>query len=167
MWKQGKWEKKILGLGSPKVDKVMNTRKEDVEVPDEWLRIIQKPDGTWKKIIFYNISLGAFLQNHEIMLDKIESVLETFKENQDDVALLWRPHPLYKSTIEAMRPEYGTRYQAIVDKYKEEGWGIFDDTPDMNRAVALSDAYFGDHSSVARLYKQLGKLIMYQDPEIR
>ncbi|MBR2046597.1 MAG: hypothetical protein IJ958_10785 [Agathobacter sp.] len=164
---RAKWEKKILGLGSPKSDKIMNTRKEDVEVPEEWMKIIQKPDGSWKKIIFYNIGLGAFLQNHEIMLDKIESVLKTFKENKDEVALLWRPHPLYKSTIEAMRPEYGTRYQAIVDKYKEEGWGIFDDTPDMNRAVALSDAYYGDHSSVARLYKQLGKLIMYQDPTIR
>ena len=161
-----KWEKKILGLGSPKTDKVMNTRKEDIDVPEEWLQMIQKPDGTWKKILFYNISLGAFLQNHEIMLDKIERVLAIFKENVDEVALLWRPHPLYKSTIEAMRPEYGVRYQAIVDRYKAEGWGIFDDTPDMNRAVALSDAYFGDHSSVARLYKQLGKLIMYQDPNI-
>lgn len=161
------WEKKILGLGSPKIDKVMNTQKEDIDVPEEWLKVIQKPDGTWKKIVFYNISLNAFLKNHEIMLDKIESVLQTFKENQEDIALLWRPHPLYKSTIEAMRPEYGIRYQAIVDKYKEEGWGIFDDTADMNRAVALSDAYYGDSSSVARLYKKLGKLMMFQDPEIR
>lgn len=161
------WEKKVLGLGSPKTDKVLNTRKEDVEVPEEWLKIIQKEDGTWKKIIFYNISLGVFLNNHEIMLDKIENVLETFKQQQEEVALLWRPHPLYKSTIESMRPEYGERYQAIVDKYREEGWGIFDDTPDMNRAVALSDAYYGDYSSVARLYKQLGKPLMYQNPAIR
>lgn len=161
------WEKKILGLGSPKIDKVMNTQKEDIDVPEEWLKIIQKPDGTWKKIVFYNISLNAFLKNHEIMLDKIESVLQTFKENQEDIALLWRPHPLYKSTIEAMRPEYGIRYQEIVDKYKKEGWGIFDDTADMNRAVALSDAYYGDSSSVARLYKKIGKLMMFQDPEIR
>lgn len=164
---RAKWERKILGLGSPKSDKMMNTRREDVEVPEDWMNVILKPDGTWKKIIFYNVGLGAFLENHEIMLDKIESVLKTFEENKDDVALLWRPHPLYKQTIESMRPEYGARYDAIVEKYKAEGWGIFDDTPDMNRAVALSDAYFGDHSSVARLYKELGKPIMYQDATIR
>ncbi len=159
-----RWEKKVLGLGSPKMDKVMNTRKENVEIPDEWINIIKKSDGSWKKVIFYNIGLNAFLQNHEIMLDKIERVLATFKEEQEEIALLWRPHPLYKSMIESMKPEYGTRYQAIVDNYKTEGWGIFDDTSDMNRAVALSDAYYGDHSSVARLYKQLGKPILYQNP---
>lgn len=160
------WEEKILGLGSPKMDKALNTSKADVEVPDEWLQVIQKADGSWKKIIFYNISLGALLNYGEKMIDKIERVLDTFKENKEEVALLWRPHPLYKSTLEAMRPEYSDRYQAIVDKYREEGWGIYDDTPDMNRAVVLSDAYYGDHSSVARLYKQVGKLIMYQDPEV-
>mgnify|MGYP003305338791 CR=1 FL=1 len=163
---RAKWEKKILGLGSPKTDKVMNTRKEDLEIPEEWMRIIQKPDGTWKKIVFYNISLNGFLNNHEVMLDKIESVLETFKEHQKDVALLWRPHPLYKSTIESMRPEYGARYDAIVERYKSEGWGIFDDTTDMNRAVALSDAYFGDYSSVERLYKKTGKPMMIQNPRV-
>ena len=35
------WEKKILGLGSPKVDKVLSTRKEDLEIPEEWMRIIR------------------------------------------------------------------------------------------------------------------------------
>ena len=163
---RSKWEKKILGLGSPKIDKVINTHKENIDVPKEWLRIIQKPDGTWKKIVFYNISLNAFLNNHEVMLDKIESVLTTFKEHKDEVALLWRPHPLYKSTIESMRPEYGIRYDAIVNKYKAEGWGIFDDTTDMNRAVALSDAYYGDYSSVERLYKKTGKPIMIQNPMV-
>ena len=48
------WEKKILGLGSPKMDKVMAARKENVDVPKEWLKIIEKPDGSWKKIVFYN-----------------------------------------------------------------------------------------------------------------
>ena len=37
-------EKKFLGTGSPKIDRVLNTRKEDLEIPTEWLRIIEKPD---------------------------------------------------------------------------------------------------------------------------
>lgn len=54
------WEAKILGLGSPKVDKVFSTRKENAEAPKEWLKVIEKPDGSWKKIIFYNTGLTAF-----------------------------------------------------------------------------------------------------------
>ena len=47
-------EEKYLGLGSPKLDKVRKTKKENLDIPDEWMKIIRKSDGSWKKIIFYN-----------------------------------------------------------------------------------------------------------------
>jgi len=40
---------KFLGLGSPKFDKVVNTRREDLDIPEDWKRIIEKPDGSRKK----------------------------------------------------------------------------------------------------------------------
>lgn len=43
---RGEWEKKILGLGSPKFDKVQNTRRDDVEIPETWRKIICKSDGS-------------------------------------------------------------------------------------------------------------------------
>lgn len=157
------WREKILGLGSPKVDKVLNTRKEDLVIPDEWLRVIEKPDGSWKKIIFYNTSVSALLAHEEKMLQKMQSVFELFKKNQDDVALLWRPHPLIQATIESMRPQLWKKYSDIVKRYQEEGWGIYDDSADMDRAVELSDAYYGDKSSVVQLYRKTGKMIMMQN----
>lgn len=155
-------EKKFLGTGSPKIDKVLNTRKEDLEIPEEWLKIIEKPDGSWKKIIFYNTGVSALLHYNEAMLRKMESVFEIFKENQNEVALLWRPHPLIKATIESMRPQLWEEYQEIRDKYIEEGWGIYDNSVELDRAVVISDAYYGDHSSVVQLYQQLRKPIMLQ-----
>lgn len=159
-------DQKILGLGSPKFDKVQNTRKEDLDIPDEWMRIIQKPDGSWKKIIFYNTSIGALLDNNEKMLKKMQDVFRIFKENKDDVALLWRPHPLIKTTVSSMRPQLWAEYEKIVKQYKEEGWGIYDNSTDLDRAVVLSDAYYGDQSSVVQLCKNAGMLVMIQNPEI-
>lgn len=159
-------EEKILGLGSPKFDKAANTKKENVEVPEEWLRIIEKPDGSWKKIIFYNTSIAAFLKENERMLAKIEDVFRIFKENRDEVALLWRPHPLMMQTIESMRPELRDIYQEIVQQYRKEGWGIYDDSADMNRAVVISDAYYGDPSSVVQVYQETGKPVMVQNVEV-
>ena len=156
------WEQKILGTGSPKYDKIHNTTKENVEVPDEWRKVIEKQDGQWKKIIFYNTSISALLENSEKMLDKMRDVFETFKENKDEIALLWRPHPLIKATIESMRPQLWEQYRKLVEQYKEEGWGIFDDTPDMDRAVALCDGYYGDASSVVQLCREAGKPVMLQ-----
>lgn len=156
-------EKKFLGLGSPKIDKVMNTKKEDLEIPNEWMKIVQKPDGSWKKIIFYNTGIAALLEYGEKWIDKIEDVLRIFKENQDEVALLWRPHPLIESTMKSMRPEVMQKYIEIKQKYLNECWGIYDDTTDMDRAVTLSDAYYGDYSSVIELFRKKEKPIMMQN----
>lgn len=161
------WEKKILGLGSPKVDKVLNTRKANLLIPDEWMQVIQKPDGSWKKVVLYNTSVSALLAHEEKMLCKIRTVLETFKENREETALLWRPHPLIQATIESMRPQLWENYREIVKRYQEEGWGIYDDSADMDRAVVISDAYYGDgSSSMVQLYKKTGKMIMIQDVEV-
>lgn len=159
-------EEKILGLGSPKLDKVHTVRKEDVTVPDEWRKVIEKPDGTWKKMILYNTSVGTLLHNDEKMIEKMKRVFETFKEQREEVALLWRPHPLIASTIRTMRPELRAAYEKLVEAYRTEGWGIYDDSADLDRAVVLSDAYYGDASSVVRVYQETGKPIMIQNVEI-
>lgn len=160
---RGGWEKKILGLGSPKVDKVLNTKREDLEIPSEWMEIIRKPDGTWKKIVFYNTTVTALLQSGEKMLKKIRNILQVFEQNQKEAALLWRPHPLIKATIESMRPQLWEEYQKIVDEYRTGGWGIYDETADMNRALCLCDAYYGDMSSVVWLCQKSEKLFLIQN----
>lgn len=159
-------EKKILGLGSPKLDKIRSVKKSDFDIPEEWRKVIEKPDGSWKKIIFYNTGVGALLENEGKMIEKMKSVFRTFKEQQDDVALLWRPHPLVPTTIQAMKPELWTEYEQLVQTYRQEGWGIYDDSADMDRAVVLSDAYYGDASSVVQVYQETGKPVMIQNVEI-
>ena len=160
------WEDRILGTGSPKIEKILNTKMEDLTVPEEWLRIIQKPDGSWKKIVFYNTSIGALLQHNEKMLEKIQDVLQVFQRNKDEVALLWRPHPLIKATVESMRPQLWKKYKEIVERYRNEDWGIYDDTADVDRAVLLSNAYYGDGSSVVEIFRAVRKPIMIQNPNV-
>ena len=160
------WENKISGAGSPKFDKVVNTKIEDIEIPSEWLRLIRKPDGSSKKIIFYNTSVQALLDNDMEMIDKIKDVLKFFKENKDNVVLLWRPHPLIEATISSMRPHLWVEYEKIVKEYIAENWGIYDDSPDLDRAIVLSDAYYGDPSSVVQLYKKTEKPIMIQNAKV-
>ena len=159
-------EKKFLGTGSPKIDKVLNTKKEDLEIPAEWLKVIEKPDGSRKKIVFYNVSVTMLLSFGEKALAKIETVLEMFRENKDEVALLWRPHPLIQATIENMRPQLWESYRKIRDGYREEGWGIYDDSADVDRAVVICDAYYGDKSSVVQLCQRTKKIIMLQSVKV-
>ena len=150
------WEKRILGLGSPKIDKVLSDKKEDFELPEDWKKLIKG-----KKVILYITSIGPTLQNADKVSDKLRRVFDTFRP-RDDVVLWWRPHPLMKSTFHSMKPQFEEEYLSLVKRYVEEGFGIYDESPDMHRAICYSDAYYGDRSSVETLYKKCGKPIMWQ-----
>ena len=151
------WEEHILGLGSPKFDKVAESRKEDFQLPEEWERIIKG-----RKTVLYNTGLTAMLEHTAAYCGKIRSALETFK-NQKGVALWWRPHPLLQATFRSMHSDLQAEYDAIVEKYRVEGWGIYDDTVELERAIAWTDAYYGDMSSVVQLYEKMGKTVMIQN----
>lgn len=155
-------EKRFVETGSPKFDKVRRMRKEDFEIPEEWLTIMRKKDGSWKKVVFYNIGISELLQYKERMLSKIKYALEIFSKYKEDIVLLWRPHPLIGATIQSMCPELTNGYQGIIAKYKEEGWGIYDESTNMDRAVALSNAFYGDSGSVMQLFRHVGKPVMIQ-----
>ena len=161
------WSKKILGCGSPKVDRVLYAQKDKVKVPKEWLDVIKREDGSRKTVIFYNTSISALLESGEREFEKMRDVFRVFEENRDKAALLWRPHPLIKAAIEAMKPELRQEYEELVCEYRKAGWGIYDDTPDVDRAIALCDAYYGDPSSLVRLCEEAGKPVMVQNVEVR
>ena len=55
----------------------------------------------------------------------------------------------------------------IVQGYQRAEWGIYDDSVNMERAIAISDAYYGDWSSLVCLYRETGKPIMIQNIEDR
>ena len=150
-------EGKILALGSPKFDKVCNTTKDDYTLPEEWRRLIGN-----KKVILYNTSLTAMLEHTDKFNAKLRYVFDIFKQ-RNDVVLWWRPHPLLRATIDSMTPEIRDEYRQIEQQYINEGLGIYDDTPDMDRAIVCTDVYYGDMSSLVWLYRATEKPVMIED----
>lgn len=151
------WEEHILGLGSPKIDKAITSQKEEFQLPEDWGKIIQG-----KKVILYNTSLNAALRNADNVCKKLRQVFDFFHA-QKDFALWWRPHPLMKATLRSMLPEIEREYCEIEEEYIKAGWGIYDDTGELHRAICWSDAYYGDGSSVIRLFEKTGKPILLQN----
>ena len=160
------WEEKILGLGSPKDDKKHVDGREKLLIPQEWSRVLYKEDKSYKKVILYHTSSSMIIQEQDKYLQKLRMVLDTFKENQRDVVLLWKPHPQTKETIEVAYPQLWNKYQEIVKAYQVEGWGVYDDTKDDERAVMLCDAYYGDIGDLAQKCRMAGKPVMIQAVDI-
>lgn len=159
----GVLEDKFCALGSPKLDMVVNAHKRKWKFEDEWEKIATDSEGKRKRVVLLNTSINNMLKFDNLYLDKLEQDLEVFKKYGSRIALLWRPHPLLKSTYAAMRPELLNRYQEIVEKYRNEKWGIYDESGDLYKAVVFSDAYYGDWSSVATLYQCVSKPVMIRN----
>lgn len=134
--------------------------RREVDLPEQWKERIRG-----KKVIFYNTSITAMLRGLEKHIDKIDKVFDVFKR-YPKVVLWWRPHPLERSTVESMHPELIIRYQELRERFVREDIGILDESADLYRAIAVSDAYFGDESSVLTLYEKTGKPILMQTDDV-
>ena len=145
---------RVLPLGSPKLDKVIRLCRQGKEklVPAEWKMYLEG-----KKSLMLNTSLNCFLQQGEQYLQKIFSLFQWIKEHKE-IAIVWRPHPLLEATIDSMRPQLLEEYQNLKKYFEHEKIGIFDNTPDINRTVAVVDGYIGEEgTSVVNLFGAAGK----------
>ena len=153
-------EKKFQALGSPKFDVPADSQN---DIPEEWREFL----GQGKKVIFFNTHLRGLMQGKsEQFLRKLEWVFNFFQK-QEDVVLLWRPHPLMVETARAMNPEAVEPYLKLVERYRRQKIGIYDDSRELHRAIDLSDAYYGSGSSVVELFRQQGKPVMLMSEQIR
>lgn len=147
-----------VALGSPKIDKIINTQRENCVLPDEWKNLIGN-----KKVILYNVHLTGVWDRKRDIISRLRYVFSLFQK-RGDVILWWRPHPLIEDTIKSMNPGMLNEYRRVVEEYRAAGFGIYDDTSDLHRAIACTDAYYGDEeSSVLWMYGFTGKPIMIQN----
>lgn len=147
------YEDKIIPLGSPKLDRIIRMCKSgEVKMPKEWEKIVKG-----RRTLMLNTSISCLLDEGSIMLDKLMWLFKKIKQ-YPGLALIWRPHPLLRSTIESMRPQLLMQYEELIAYFQENGVGVFDTTPDITSTVALSDGYIGELStSVVNLFGAAGK----------
>lgn len=149
-------KEKLLVFGSPKFDRIIKMCKNPPEPPKEWK---EKMEG--KRVFFYNTSIGDFLKYDEVYLKKMEYVFDSFKKEKD-ACIIWRPHPLFEATLDSMRPELKGEYLRIKKRFIDGNIGILDTTEDIDKTIALSDAYLGDGgSSVVSLFGVANKPIYF------
>lgn len=159
------WEKKILGIGSPKRDRDSEER-ENALIPAEWERVLRRPDGTKKKTILYHTTAPALVEHGEAMIAKIKSVLSLLKEKQETIAFIWRPDLAGKELVETMKQGLWESLDAIMEDFQKEGWGILDETSDYGLSIRLCDAYYGDPHSSIRLCARAGLPTMIQNADV-
>jgi len=113
--------------------------REDKVYPSDWK---EKFEG--KKILLYVNGLQIYAEYGEKALDKLEESLKIFKENREKIIVWWRPQKQLKELLGLVSMDLVKRYEGILNTYKEEAWGICDESDDIERAFDLCDAYYGE-----------------------
>ncbi len=163
------WEEKISAY-SPLLNAVRHKPLRtggEKGVPEEWLAAIQKPDGSEKKVILYKMNASVLYQYGIEAVEKMREVFQLFQAYQDDVSVIWRPDHNARDLLRQAKPEAWPGYRKLMQEYREGCWGIYDDSPNVERAALFCDAYYGDGGLEANRCHVLKKPVMIQNVGIR
>ncbi|MDR0917705.1 MAG: hypothetical protein LBM93_00420 [Oscillospiraceae bacterium] len=152
--KRTEFSKKFIALGTPKTDKIINTKKEDLDIPKEWLNIIGD-----KKVVFFNTNVSMMMRNSDFFIENLRRIFGIFNVHKE-FTVIWREHPLTLETLQSMRPQLFKDYIELRKEFIIGKWGILDETPEPYLAMILSDCYFGSGGSLSAIYPVSGKPIM-------
>ncbi len=151
---------KVKVFGSPKFDKVINQVITQEMIPEEWRSKLKN------SVFFLNTGIDGLLKHNEESLLKIQYILKIAEE--ENVTILWRPHPLLEATIRSLRPHLWNLYMETIEKFQRYQNGILDCTGNAELAIGLSDAYIGeDTSSISHMFGVLGKPLFFIRQSIR
>lgn len=152
-------EHRVLDLGLISIDEI-EVRKENVDIPEEWFPLTVKDGGMRKKIILSANDSTTYVNYGVRALEQLEMTFRSFEKVKDSILLWWRPQPVMRKQLEQISPELGARYQKILEQYRNAGWGICDETDNIDRAVEVCDIYYGDMNPILQQFQDAGKPIM-------
>ncbi|MBQ9610055.1 MAG: hypothetical protein IJV15_11520, partial [Lachnospiraceae bacterium] len=166
----------LQGIGEEPITGEINSENDDGKaeykkslldkIPSEWEKIIFKSDGGLKKILLYNVGIASIAQYGDKTLIKIEDTLEKFKESKDDIAVIWYCNPHLIRTLKGVDLKLRDGFRNIVERYKSEGWGIYDESYDYSSLIELCDAYYGDSGNIPHVLRYDKKPVMLQNVDI-
>lgn len=153
------WEQQAETLGLLDSEAVLSLDV-DTFLPSAWESIVRREDGGRKKLVLSANDISAFLTYGEKALDKLEEALAVFEKMRDQITLWWRPQSAMADHLRKVSPALTERYLAILNQYKKAGWGICDESDNIDRAVELCDAYYGNMNAILQPFQNAGKPIM-------
>lgn len=144
--------RRILALGSPKIDAIHKLISEEQQINPEWHKKV-----AGKKVVLLNTSISTFL-NKEGWLKEIKEWAEIIL--QSGMTLIWRPHPLLADAIQTLGKEQEEQFQQLTELITEAECGLIDMEADAYSAMKVSHAMISDYSSLILQYTFTGKPVL-------
>ncbi len=131
-------EEKFVEIGNPKFDEIYNWLCVDRsdEIPEEWLKF------TGKKVILWTTDHVFWSAN--VSFEQYFNYVVDYFENNNDVALMFRPHPALENELILNGIYTRQEIRDIKNKMKSSANMIWDDRPDYGLSYYMADAIIAD-----------------------
>ena len=155
-------EEKLVALGSPKMDAVVKGISRPVEMPEEWKEKLSE-----KTVFLLNTHLSYFPSGSQYVghygfdfAQRYHNQLMKAILDKPEYGLIWRPHPLLSTMLEARFPQCLAYVQDLEKRIEEADNCVIDRSGDYRAAFSCSDALITTYSSLINEYMATGKPIM-------
>lgn len=142
-------DKRLLILGSPKIDAIYKIKYKEYDVLKKWHSVIEN-----RKVILLNTSISTSIQKQQ-WLECIRELIVPILQDER-LALIWRPHPLLLNAVRALTKEE-KQYDKLFETITGAPNAIIDDSETAEAAIKVSDAMISDYSSLVMQYSFTGK----------
>ena len=159
------WEERIVADPSVAPDEeITGLLAEDV--PDDWWKYLVDDTGEGVKVLLYHVNPGILVTYGQQYFDKMDRVFDVFMENRDKMTVLWHMSPEAMLVLHAQYRDISEKLRTMIERFNKEDLGIYLESDDITKAVAVADAYYGDRDDLMYGVMKLGKPVMIQNIEI-
>lgn len=145
--------KNTVVTGIPKWDYPISLNKINTPCPKDWKSKLRG------KVFLWNTHFSLSNQGFNIF-EEGKKFIDLFLKN-DNISLIWRPHPMTESIIKLYAPEKLSIYQNMIATIKNSSNIVIDDSPKYDSAFVWSDALISDFSSLVDQYILMNKPFAY------
>jgi len=142
----------VIDCGLPKWDYALNINQSNTACPETWKK---KIDG---KIVFlYNTHFSRSIPSIKEME---ENNIFKFVSERDDVALIWRPHPMTETIKKVYSPEEYDNYLELKQFVENSKNIVLDTNITYRESFAWSDVLIDSNSSLQTQYILMKKPVV-------
>ena len=138
----------VVVTGLPKWDVPISINKGNTPVPNDWKKKIEG-----RVVFLWNTHFSTDSRGSQIFSEKALNFLDLFLNNKDNIALIWRPHPMLETVIKLYYPkEAWGFYLSLKKKINDSPNMVIDKEPSYVASFVWSDAIISDYSSLMDQY---------------
>lgn len=125
-------------------------------IPQEWRDYLIKTDGKRKKPVLYSDSVGVLFKDGESAINKIKKTFEIFETYSDEIGVLWYIPEIPCDIQNAFDEDFLRQLEDIKGFYVSSGKAILINEEQLETAVSVAEALYGDSDYLMTLCKKHG-----------